>query len=239
MHDHTLTYLLWLAAFTGAVHTLMGPDHYVPFIAMARAGGWSLLRTLAVTVVCGVGHVLGSVALGTVGIAAGWAIGGLEAFESTRGEIAAWLLLGFGLAYTVWGVRRAMRHRPHTHWHTHDDGTVHRHAHAHDGAAAAHELGESARPRTMTFWVLFTVFVFGPCEVLIPQLMYPAARHGWGGLAAITAVFAAATIGTMTTVVAAAYAGLTRLALPNLEKYSHATAGLAVTMCGLAIKLGL
>lgn len=27
---------------------------------------------------------------------------GLEAFEGLRGELAAWLLLGFGLAYTVW-----------------------------------------------------------------------------------------------------------------------------------------
>jgi hypothetical protein len=172
-----------------------------------------------------------------VGIAAGWAIGGLEAFESTRGEIAAWLLLGFGLAYTVWGIRRAMRHRPHVHWHTHADGTVHRHPEGHHGAAG-HEAAPP-RSRTMTFWVLFTVFVFGPCEVLIPQLMYPAARHGWGGVAAITVVFAAATIVTMMTVVAAAYAGLKRVALPNMERYSHATAGLAVTMCGLAIKLGL
>ena len=34
------------AAMIGVVHTLTGPDHYVPFVAMSRVGGWSLLRTL-------------------------------------------------------------------------------------------------------------------------------------------------------------------------------------------------
>ena len=36
----------------------------------------------------------------------------VETFESFRGELAGWLLLTFGLVYFVWGVRRALRHRP-------------------------------------------------------------------------------------------------------------------------------
>ena len=32
----------------------------------------------------------------------------LTQLESFRGDIAGWLLLGFGLAYMVWGLRHAV-----------------------------------------------------------------------------------------------------------------------------------
>lgn len=253
-----------LALFTGVVHTALGPDHYVPFIAMAKARRWSVPRALIITALCGVGHVLGSIVLGLVGIAAGLAIGSMEAFESARGDIAAWLLVGFGVAYTAWGVRRAVRNRPHSHWHAHEDGTVHEHPHTHHGehvhvhdahaqhAEPApehthrhhHDHARGAAPtdagkRNVTGWVLFTIFVFGPCEVLIPQLMVPAAQHAWWALAAVTLVFALATIGTMLAVVSLSLLGLSAIRLPWMERYAHATAGVALTACGLAIKFGL
>ncbi len=237
MEEHTLAYLLGLAATIGAVHTIMGPDHYVPFLAMARAGAWSLRKTIAVTVVCGVGHVLGSVLLGALGIGFGWALGGLDAFESARSSVAGWLLLGFGLAYTAWGVRRAIRNRPHSHLHVHGDGPAHIHSHTHAREHAHVHAAESGRS-VMTAWALFAVFVFGPCEPLVPMLMYPAAEHSWWGICWVAAVFAAATVGAMTALVAAGYLGLAKIVLPGLERYSHAAAGLALTMCGLAIKLG-
>lgn len=237
MEEHTLAYLLGLAATIGVVHTIMGPDHYVPFLAMARAGKWSLAKTISITLVCGVGHVLGSVALGALGIVFGWTLGGLEAFESARGSVAGWLLLGFGLAYMTWGVRRAIRNRPHSHLHAHDDGAAHIHLHTH-AREHVHVHADKAGRSEMTAWVLFTVFVFGPCEPLIPILVYPAAEHSWGGVCLVATVFAATTIGTMTALVAAGYLGFSRISLPSLHRYSHAAAGLALTVCGLAIKLG-
>lgn len=247
--EHALTYLIGLAAFTGVAHTLMGPDHYVPFIALARAGAWSLLRTVVVTALCGVGHVLGSVLLGTVGIAVGAALGALETFEAIRGDVAAWLLLGFGLVYTGWGIRRGMLAAPHDHWHIHKGGLVHRHGHDHEGAIDrrshmevddhTHMHTVKARRAAMTTWTLFVVFVFGPCEVLIPQLMVPAAQHNWWSVFLVVLVFGIATVGTMTLVVIAGYLGLKGLSQGLLERYAHATAGLALVACGLAIKLGL
>jgi hypothetical protein len=50
---------------------LNGRDHFLPFIAMARVGGRSLKRTVAITAVCGLGHVLSSIIsriLGVVGL---------------------------------------------------------------------------------------------------------------------------------------------------------------------------
>ncbi len=43
--------------------------------AIGRARNWSLGKTLSVTALCGAGHVLGSIALGLVGIGLGLAVG--------------------------------------------------------------------------------------------------------------------------------------------------------------------
>ncbi len=49
--------LLWTAASLGLLHTLLGPDHYLPFAMMARAGRWSRAKTAFITLACGLGHV--------------------------------------------------------------------------------------------------------------------------------------------------------------------------------------
>ncbi len=236
--------ILGLAAATiGFIHTALGPDHYLPFIVMGRARRWSLRRTLSVTFACGVGHVLGSVLLGAVGILLGWTVAGLERFEGNRGDIAGWLLIGFGLAYAIWGIRRGVRNRPHKHWHAHADGTVHEHLHAHHGEHA-HVHTErtehrSGKVRDATPWALFLIFVLGPCEPLIPILMYPAAAHSWWGVAWVASVFATATIVTMMVVTALGFVGLSQVRSAWLQRYTHALAGLAVATCGLAIQFGL
>jgi len=234
-----LDYLLWLALTTGVLHTLTGPDHYLPFVVMARSGKWSLSKTLVVTAVCGVGHVLGSVVLGVVGVALGLAIGGVEAMEAFRGDIAAWLLLGFGLAYMIWGLRRAYRKQPHSHWHTHVDGTIHDHNHDHIGNHAHVHTNPETKKRTTGTWALFLIFVFGPCEVLIPQLMYPASKGSWTSIIAVTLAFGVATICTMLATVGLAYWGLARVRLSWFDRFAHAIAGFCVAACGLAMTLGL
>ena len=115
--------VLILTAFSiGFLHTLMGPDHYLPFIALSRARNWSYSRTLLITVICGVGHVLSSIVIGMIGIGAGTAISRIKGFEGLRGDVAAYLLLGFGLAYMSWGIRKAIKGNIHYHSHTHTDG---------------------------------------------------------------------------------------------------------------------
>jgi hypothetical protein len=238
-----LAALVASAATIGVVHTLLGPDHYVPFVALARSRRWSLGRALSVTAVCGVGHVVGSIALGALGIALGWAVSGLIEVEALRGELAGWLLLGVGLAWTAWGVRRALRRRPHDHLHAHADGLVHRHLHGHAGEHAhPHEAPGSERGllrRWLGPWSLFVVFVLGPCEPLIPLLMVPAAGGGWAAVALVAVVFAAATIATMLAVVAAGASALAFVPAAGLERWSHAAAGAALALCGVAVTAGL
>jgi sulfite exporter TauE/SafE len=240
-----LELLILTAASLGFVHTLLGPDHYLPFVAMGAARKWSMRRTLSVTALCGVGHVLGSVLLGAVGIMLGVAVGHLEWIEGLRGDVAAWLLIGFGLAYLAWGVRRALRARPHTHAHVHGDGTRHEHAHGHlTEHAHVHDLPvirlddpRASKPAlpSLTPWALFVIFVLGPCEPLIPLLMYPAAQHSVLGTVAVVGAFGAATLVTMLTVVWIARRGLSHLPGEALGRWSHALAGAAVSLCGLSI----
>ena len=67
--------LLFAAAAIAVTHTALGPDHYLPFIMLARSRGWSPARAALITAVCGVGHVISSLLLGGLGVALG--IGGL------------------------------------------------------------------------------------------------------------------------------------------------------------------
>ena len=238
MEDASLTALLVTAGLIGFVHTITGPDHYIPFVAMSRVGRWSITKTIIVTLACGVGHVTSSVAIGAIGIAGGYALGGMKAFETTRGDVAGWLLLGFGLAYFAWGVRRAIRNRPHTHVHAHADGVVHVHEHVHADSHVHAHRDDNEQTGSMTPWVLFTIFVFGPCEPVIPILMFPAAKLSFWGVAMVALVFGLCTLATMTIIVVAGYHGVTKLSLPGLARYSHAVAGFALAACGLAIQLG-
>lgn len=140
------TALFVTAAGIGVTHTLLGPDHYLPFIMLARARGWSWYRTLTITAVCGTGHVIGSVALGAVGLAVGAAVAQVEAVEIGRGDWAAWLLIGFGTAYGLWGVRRAIRSKKGIEPHEHG-GHVHVHCHG----RSPHKHGNDASGSRATF----------------------------------------------------------------------------------------
>lgn len=234
-----LAYLTATAASIGFLHTLLGPDHYLPFIVLSKSRGWSVQKTALITLLCGVGHVGSSVVLGMIGIAAGIALSRLELTESVRGQVAAWLLTAFGLLYCVWGIRRAVRNRPHTHAHVHLGSTEHGHVHTHVADHAhPHDLDAPGR-KALTPWVLFLIFVFGPCEPLIPILMFPAAAQSLWGLALVTGVFAAVTISTMLAVVLLSAFGLGFVPSGQLVRYSHALAGAAITACGVAIHLGL
>ena len=230
--------LLLLAAWLGFLHTLLGPDHYLPFIMMSWAGKWSGVKTAVITVLCGFGHIASSVVLGMAGVLLGVVVSKLEFVESFRGNIAAWLLIGFGLVYMVWGLRRAYHRHAHAHRHFQIRQAEHSHNHSHLGDHA--HVHESEAAASVTPWALFVIFVFGPCEVLIPVLMYPAAENGWLGVLLVACVFGMATIGTMLGVVLLSRAGVSFLPLARIERFTHAIAGATICLCGVAIQfLGL
>ncbi|HCK99462.1 MAG TPA: hypothetical protein DHW42_05070 [Candidatus Marinimicrobia bacterium] len=227
-----LVILMITAASLGFLHTLFGPDHYVPFVVMAKVRKWSLVKTFWVTLLCGLGHISSSVLIGLAGIALGLTVSKIKVIESFRGGLAAWMLLAFGLVYFIWGIQRAFKYRPHTHWHSHGDKANHLHPHKHDND---HMHIHNEDEKNITPWILFTVFLFGPCEPLIPLLMYPAAKSSYWGLLLVTGVFGSITILTMLSIVIISSWGINLLPISKLERFTHALAGGAVLLCGMAI----
>jgi nickel/cobalt exporter len=229
MMENDLGILMATAATLAFVHTVFGPDHYLPFIVLSRARGWSVIKTIWITLLCGIGHVGSSIIVGAIGIGAGIGVSKLTGIESLRGNIAAWAILAFGLVYTVWGIRRAIINKPHKHFHTHVDGTVHLHDHTHQNSHD-HQHGQN-----MTPWILFIIFVLGPCEPLIPLLMYPAAQNSPWGIMQVSLVFSIITILTMIVLVVLASYGLKMMKFGRLERYTHALAGATISLSGIAI----
>jgi sulfite exporter TauE/SafE len=230
--NSSLALLSFTAISIGFLHTILGPDHYLPFIVLSQAKKWPIRKTMIVTFFCGIGHVMSSVILGLIGIAVGISVTKLVSVESFRGNIAAWLFIAFGLVYMIISIRNLLRKRKHTHAHFHFNKGEHLHEHNHqDEHTHIHEDGTFKT----TPWVLFLIFVFGPCEPLIPLVMYPAAKHNMQGAVIVAILFSIVTIITMMSVVLTFNMGLNKINLKPVEKYSHVIAGAMIFCSGLAI----
>lgn len=233
----SITLLSVTAISIGFIHTLLGPDHYLPFIVLSEAKKWTVRKTMFITFICGIGHVLSSVILGLVGIAVGISVKKLVVVESFRGNIAAWLFIAFGLVYMVISIRNLIKNRKHSHAHFHLGGE--KHVHEHDHHEEHTHIHEKDIVKT-TPWILFLIFVFGPCEPLIPIVMYPAAANNIAGAAFVSVLFSVVTIATMMSIVLAFKLGLNRINLKPVEKYGHLIAGSMIFLSGIAIQfLGL
>ena len=240
----TTTVLLGTAASLAIVHTLIGIDHSLPLAALGRARGWALGRTLLVTGVCGAGHVASSVVLGAAGVGLGVATDSLLRIESARGELAAALLLAFGLSYTAWALWPRRRRRDGggapagRAARTRDarDATAEPAPRPEDGPGA--DGGGTGDIRGVTAWALFVVFVLGPCEPLIPLMVVPGLAGDWLAVVAVAAVFGLLTIGVMLAAVTAAWHGIGWIghsARHRGGQLAHAAAGLVVTASGAAV----
>jgi hypothetical protein len=193
------------AASVGALHSI-APDHWVPFAALSRAQRWSTWKTARITLACGLGHVTVSAALGVLALVLG--IASLQYFGERLEAVAGLLLMAFGLAYGVWGLRKAM------------DERLHHHADA-SGATA---------------WTLFLLFSADPCVAVMP-ILFAAAPLGAGHAAAVVAIYEVATLGAMLPLVLLSRAGVTRLRWHWLDHYADGAAGGIIIAVGLAVTL--
>lgn len=199
------------AVAVGSLHTL-APDHWIPFAAISRAQRWSPARAALVTVACGFGHVTVSALLGLGGLLFGLQV--MEALGRRMEAVAGILLVGFGVAYAVWGLRRAAGLRLHGHAHAHYD-------HVHDASKT-------------TAWSLFLLFSADPCVAVIP-LLFAAAPLGVARTTGVVLLYELTTIGTMVLLVLPARAGARVFRAPWLDHYGHAVAGGVIAATGLAV----
>ncbi len=204
--------LMTIAALAGIIHTLLGPDHIVPFIALAKAQSWSRKKTARVTSFCGLGHIASSVVIGYLAFSLRATLGALHIINSTRSDLAAWALIAFGCVYFIWSLKKLYKNKEQ--------------AQDHAGSKMLNPI----------FWGLFIIFVVGPCEPLFFLLTYPSIAHNPLIISLLVGVFGLATIATMVTVVLTVSFGLKFSLGKQTMRFAPAMAGIMIISCGLAMK---
>jgi nickel/cobalt transporter (NicO) family protein len=215
------------AVAVGVAHTVLGPDHYLPFVAIGAARGWSRTKLLVVTALCGTAHIGTSFAIAlVVGGLMGLGVSRVEEVFGWQGDVVAWSLVVLGLGYAAWGLLRPHRHR-----------------HMPDGSHLPEGISPGGTPRgsarDVTVWALVLIFAFGPCEAMIPLVMLPSAQGSVAGIVLVLGLFGTVTVLTMTALVAVLHAGVRLLPTDRLARAAHPLAGAVIALCGVAILVGL
>ena len=227
--------VLILFGTTGAlavVHTLMGIDHSVPFVAMARSEGWTLSHTLRVTLFCGLGHLVSSVLVGGLCVALGLTLDSMLWLDTIRGNMAAMMLIGFGLAFSIFAWRKRFLSSPKSRSAREKDQINEQNSF---GIYGGDQFKRVQGRRRVTPWMLFLIFVLGPCEPLIPLMMLSPLEYSWLVLVTVVAIFGLLTIVTMVLSVVLLYQGVDLF--KNMRSFRHGDviAGFAVAGCGVVV----
>ncbi len=85
-------------------------------------------------------------------------------------------------------------------------------------------------------WLIFAIFVFGPCESLVPLTLASYALAGAWGALAVTLVFAFATVSTILVTVALLTAGVDRLPFEFPHQWTTVLGGVSLVVCGFGMQ---
>ena len=229
--------LLLTAAATAALHTLI-PDHWLPFVLVGRARGWSARTTAVVSGFSAVVHTLLSIALGLfalgLGQTAAHAVG--ERLERASGV----LLVVFGVAYSLWAWRKGGHFHPggallharneNEHCDGHEGAVESEHLHYHaDDAWIREDAGKGA-------FSLATIVGLNPCVLLLP-IMVATAEQGPGAMALVTLAYSVTTIALMVGLSVAGVAGTRRFPVPAVARHMETASGILIAMCGVVFLL--
>ena len=118
-------------------------------------------------------------------------------------------MIGMGAALILHSLHKRWKHRAETHSHPENNSSL-------------------------SYWVVFIIFVLGPCEALLP-LLTASAVLGTMSVILVALTFSVATIVTMLAAVITGRFGLNVLRFPWLERFAPEIAGGTVMLCGLAI----
>jgi sulfite exporter TauE/SafE len=227
--------LLVTAAATAAFHTLI-PDHWLPFVLVGRARGWSARTTAAVSGFSAVVHVALSAVLGLLAIGAGEIVA--KAIGHQLERASGVLLVVFGAAYAIWAWRKgghfhpggALLHRAEAtdacDGHEGPENPEHLHYHADEAWIRA---GKGALP-------LALVVGLNPCILVLP-IMVATAERGAMTVAAVTFAYSATTVLFMVGLSVAGVAGARRLPVPAIARHMEAASGVLIALVGAAVLL--
>lgn len=220
----TAVVLFLSACATATIHALI-PDHWLPFVLLARAQRWSDRRLAGLVALAGALHVLITLLVALLAIVVGTlsAPGLVLSTGWSLESLAGLLLLVFGTSYGLWAHLRERRAHG-----SPGQPAVGDHVHAH-----GHLLERWFRG-ALSGGALVAVVGISPCALLVPLMLAASATGTGAGLAAGLG-FAACTILTMVGVALFAMHGMRRLDLPLFERYGDLASGLLIAVIGLLV----
>jgi nickel/cobalt exporter len=210
----TAVVIFWMSCTTAIVHALI-PDHWLPFVLLARNQGWSRRRLTILVALAGLLHVSVSIILALVAIV----VGRVLDFP------AGWFLVIFGIAY---GLLAHLRERRAHRAPAAAPGAPGDHVHAHGHLLERWFHGALSGPG------LVAVIGISPCALLVPVL-FAASSTGAVAMFAAALGFVACTLATMVGVALFAHHGMRRFDLPLFARYGDLASGALIAAIGLLV----
>ena len=218
--------------FTVAFFHAAIPTHWLPFVLVSRARGWSRGKTLAVAALAGLGHVALTSLLG-LGIAwFGFRLG------ETFGRLVPWIAGGFLVAIGLFYLWRQVTGRGVGHHHV--LGTHHHETeqcgHEHDGSHWEEEMKDSALvSRKKGDWAaisgLFLMLTLSPCEGFLPVYL-SGVQFGWHGFVVLSLILAFGALAGMMLFTWLTLVGMKHLPLQKFERYEAGMLGTMFCLLG-------
>ncbi|HWA28266.1 MAG TPA: hypothetical protein VG734_21620 [Lacunisphaera sp.] len=206
--NETFLYTLTTTGFGIALLHAAIPTHWLPFVIIGRARGWSRRQIFGSVALAGGGHILITTVLGVSLAWFGFELN--ERFEQTFHWVAGAILVALG----AWLAFRA----PHGHACHHCQGSP-------------NKLLPEASDRA-ALWGLFLTLTLSPCELFLP-IYLTAAPYGWPGVAFLSAVLAVATLGGMLILTWLTLRGVQRLRWSWLEQLDGRAIGSLLCLLGV------
>ena len=222
-----------VTGFTVAFLHAAIPTHWLPFVLVARARGWSHGKTLAVTLLAGLGHVAITSVLGLVIAWLGIQIG--ERVGTLLPWITGGLLFAVGL-YFFWRQLRGggiCHHHPPGGQHQPTAACGHDHEHSHwQEELKESELVSARRGDWAAIGGLLVMLTLSPCEGFLP-IYLTGIQFGWTGFLLLSVILAVGALAGMTLLTWLALLGFERFQVKRFERYESGLLG--ALFMGLAV----
>ncbi len=221
--------------FTVAFFHAAIPTHWLPFVLVARARKWSRGKTLAVTSLAGMGHVLLTSLLGMVIAFLGFQL------DERFGEIFPWIAGGLLIAFSATYFWRQITGRGIVHHHP--PGSAHlagaqcgqEHGHSHwDEEMEGSPLVSRSAGDWAAISGLFVMLTLSPCEGFLPVYL-SGVQFGWKGFWVLSAILAVATLAGMALFTWFALLGFERFRVKAFERYEAGLLGALFLVLGVLV----
>ena len=222
-----------ITGFTVAFFHAAIPTHWLPFVLVSRARGWSRGKTLAVSALAGLGHVALTSLLGLVIAWFGFQLD--EHAENLFPKIAGGVLLLIGLFYfwRQWRGSGVLHHHPPGGHHQASKECGHGHERSHwDDELHESELGSKKAGDWAAISGLFMMLTLSPCEGFLPVYL-SGVQFGWRGFVVLSLILAVGTLAGMLVFTWLTLVGLERFQVQKFEHYEALLLGAIFSVLGI------